>query len=264
MTINIKRHANTNFYRIEYNGFTFFAYQPWWDQRVIHGFANRSLDVSNGNFLESAGIRDCLHLHQQIHSDIVIDINTHSSYSAQPADGWFINDWRNIKGIFGIKTADCVPVLIKAGSAMANLHAGWQGVVNGILDSGWKLVQSSSCSRDEVEVLLGPSAQGCCYEIGQDLVDTFQNKFATLINQEQNEHSVLSRVGNKTHIDLKMLIKAWFISLGILPSKIHDLRHCTICDLSYFSYRREHNLSGRQLTFISNLEPLEIITRTKF
>ena len=64
--------------------------------------------------------------------------------------------------------ADCLPVLLAAEGAVAALHCGWQP-----LAAGSSTRASRRCARSAatgpIIAALGPSARGCCYEVGEEV-----------------------------------------------------------------------------------------------
>lgn len=149
----------------------------------------------------------------------------------------------NAAGVLaGVKTADCVPILIgdPVTSAFAAIHAGWRGtlaeVATKALDRMEDVYQTNP--RD-VRVAIGPAAASCCYEVGPDVIDPFRRKFAgqDLFRDTRSEHAC---------INLLAANRAQLISAGVDPDRISSAPLCTMCrtDL-FFSYRREKSLHGK-------------------
>lgn len=149
----------------------------------------------------------------------------------------------NAAGVLaGVKTADCVPILIgdPVTSAFAAIHAGWRGtlaeVATKALDRMEDVYQTNP--RD-VRVAIGPAAASCCYEVGPDVIDPFRRKFAgqDLFRDTRSEHAC---------INLLAANREQLISAGVDPDRISSAPLCTMCrtDL-FFSYRREKSLHGK-------------------
>ena len=69
-----------------------------------------------------------------------------------------------------VTVADCVPVfLAHPKGASALLHAGWRGVVNGVLDAGIRALCAMGCRPADLIVHLGPAICGSCYEVGPEV-----------------------------------------------------------------------------------------------
>jgi YfiH family protein len=129
----------------------------------------------------------------------------------------------------GVRVADCVPILLadsKTG-AVAAVHAGWRGVVAGVIASAMKLHAFDLAA-------IGPCIGTCCFEIGDDVI-------------EKLRPHVKDR-----HGDLRGAVRAQLVSAGLQNAHIDDVAGCTKCDEArFFSYRRDGESSGRHLAVIS-------------
>jgi copper oxidase (laccase) domain-containing protein len=68
----------------------------------------------------------------------------------------------------GVRTADCVPVLVadRVTGDVAAIHAGWRGVVRGVVPAS--LARLGGRSGDCLAAI-GPCIGPCCFEVGQDV-----------------------------------------------------------------------------------------------
>ena len=155
-------------------------------------------------------------LPKQIHSNIVVYVDSYDKKIE--ADG-VITDKTGFK--IGIKTADCVPILLKSKNYVGAIHAGWRGLYNGILKEAFSLFESFS--EKPHFAFIGPSAKECCYEVGPE----FQNYFKSL-----------KTVNGKLFFDTQ---KEAISQLKSLNSSIELLVYdtCTICNKEIPSYRRD-------------------------
>jgi len=143
----------------------------------------------------------------------------------------------------GVKTADCVPLLIgdpKTG-AFAAVHAGWRGTLAEIgVVAVRRLVNEYNVQPENLRVAIGASAGPCCYEVGNDVIDAFTQKFPNaekLFAPTREGHAL---------IDLLKSNQDQLIAAGVRPDRIHTAPICTMCrtDL-FFSYRREKSVNGK-------------------
>lgn len=149
----------------------------------------------------------------------------------------------NASGVFaGVKTADCVPILIGDATtrSFAAVHAGWRGTLAEVALKALGRMSDEYGSRvEQVRVAIGPAAGSCCYEVGIDVIDPFNNRFPDqhLFTQTREHHAC---------IDLLRANRTQLISAGVDPDRIHIAPLCTMCrtDL-FFSYRREKNVYGK-------------------
>ena len=178
----------------------------------------------------------------QVHSDKVKIVetekdikNTNEKYDA------LISDSSNI--LIGVKTADCVPVLLgdAANRAFAAVHAGWRGTVESIAGKAIeKMRESYGTKPRDLVCAIGPAAGCKNYEVGKDVIDAFEEKFSTcgkLFIETRKNHAL---------IDLHLANKEQLINSGVAEENIFIAPFCTMerTDL-FFSYRKEKNLYGK-------------------
>jgi YfiH family protein len=129
-----------------------------------------------------------------------------------------------------VLVADCLPVALSCGNAVAMLHAGWRGLAAGILSDGLRAIRGH-CPEAEVQAAIGPGVGVCCYEVGEDVHRAFARYGADV------------RRGGK--LDLRAVAQAQLLQGG--ARVIHDLPLCTSCSSElFFSHRRDRGVTGRQ------------------
>jgi YfiH family protein len=150
----------------------------------------------------------------------------------------------NLPGVLaGIKTADCVPILIgdpKTG-AFAAVHAGWRGTLAAIVTNALeRMARENGVRAQDVRVAIGPAAGACCYEVGSAVIDAFKERFP-----RSDELFTPTREGH-ARVDLLKANRDQLISMGVATERVHTSSLCTMCrtDL-FFSYRREKSLHGK-------------------
>ncbi|MGI8494186.1 MAG: peptidoglycan editing factor PgeF, partial [Pyrinomonadaceae bacterium] len=157
--------------------------------------------------------------------------------------------------LIGVKTADCVPVLIGDAKtkAFAAIHAGWRGTAQSIVPKAIAKMRENFGTRSEdLTVAIGAAALACCYEIGQDVIDAFAQNFP---------HSErLFKTTRKGHamVDLHLANREQLLNAGVAPENIFAAPLCTMDRAdTFFSYRVEKNLygkTGRLLSVIGRSE----------
>lgn len=144
----------------------------------------------------------------------------------------------------GVRTADCTPVLVgdRESGAVVAIHAGWRGVVRGVIAAGVRALEAKSPSS--LVAAIGPCIEVCCFEVGDDV--------AAEIASACGDASVVHRDrGSKPHVDMRRAPRAQLRALGIDDARIEDVAGCTKCDASrFFSYRRDGARSGRHISVI--------------
>jgi YfiH family protein len=145
--------------------------------------------------------------------------------------------------LVGVKTADCVPVLIGdvRKKTFAAVHAGWRGTVRSIVVRAIEKMQAEFGSElKDMIAAIGPAAGCKNYEIGRDVIDEFTNAF------EGAEKYFSPTSEDHAYIDLHLANKDQLLSCGVPLEAIYTAPYCTMerIDL-FFSYRVEKKLYGK-------------------
>jgi polyphenol oxidase len=134
----------------------------------------------------------------------------------------------------GVRVADCVPVLVadEASGGVAAIHAGWRGVVAGVVGAGIELL-----GPGKLVAAIGPCIGACCFEVGADVAERIG--------------FVVHRKGDKAYVDLRAAVRAQLRARGLDDRRIEDVPGCTKHEPELFhSYRRDGAGSGRMLAAI--------------
>lgn len=143
----------------------------------------------------------------------------------------------------GVRVADCVPVLVatRDEGEIAAIHAGWRGVVGGVVAAGVARLKG----RDRIAAI-GPCIGGCCFEVGAEVVPQVLAAGAV----ENDPSIVVRRDGAKAYLDLRRAVRLQLVRAGV--ADVVDVAGCTRCDETrFFSYRRDGSESGRHLAVIA-------------
>ena len=197
---------------------------------MVHGFGTRTSQYPPGIITL-----------RQIHSCVVWEA---SHVSDGVSDGVVAEGdalVSRIPGVLvGIRTADCVPILIAdpVTRAVAALHAGWRGTAGWMVAAAIRTICANGTSRPgDLIAAIGPSIGACCYETGPEVALQFDRAF----------HSGTT-VAGAAHIDLRAANEAQLRSSGV--SNIWKSPECTFCSGDrYYSYRREREEAGRMISF---------------
>lgn len=131
-----------------------------------------------------------------------------------------------------VMTADCLPIALAGGGAVAIVHAGWRGLADGIVAEGVGSVRALGRGEGTIVAAIGPGAGGCCYQVGEEVHERF--------------HPYGARARRGDNLDLKAVAEAQLLAAGV--SEVHDAGLCTICSPPslFFSHRRDDGVTGRQ------------------
>jgi polyphenol oxidase len=140
--------------------------------------------------------------------------------------------------------ADCVPVLLADPEAgvVAAVHAGRVGARVGVVPAALEAMRSAGAALDRVEVLLGPSVCGECYEVPADMrADVEAHLPGSACRTRKGTPGLDLRAGL-----WRQLADAGVARIGLDP-------RCTVEDRSLFSHRR-NGTTGR-LAALTWIEP---------
>ncbi|XOB60844.1 peptidoglycan editing factor PgeF [Campylobacterota bacterium DY0563] len=125
-----------------------------------------------------------------------------------------------------VMVADCIPILMfdKFEGVIAAVHAGRNSTFQKISEKTvLKMIDEFNCKPENIEVIMGPSIQKCCYEVDEKLSNIVKINFG--IEFEKNRY-----------LDLQGINKKQLKDLGVRNITIND--RCTMCSgADYFSYR---------------------------
>jgi YfiH family protein len=145
----------------------------------------------------------------------------------------------------GVRVADCVPVLVGAleTGSVAAIHAGWRGVVQGVIPAA--LEELGRDGRTRFVAAIGPCIGPCCFEVGDDVA-------AQIESASEGAAVVARRLGAKCYVDLRRAVRAQLVRGGLADEDVDDVAGCTRCDASrFFSFRRDGADAGRHLGVIA-------------
>ncbi|HBL30932.1 MAG TPA: multi-copper polyphenol oxidoreductase [Acidobacteria bacterium] len=147
--------------------------------------------------------------------------------------------WTDRAGlVLSVVTADCVPVVLAGPEGMAAVHAGWRGLVDGVLPATLDRLPGPLSAWT---AWIGPAIGVCCYEVGEEVA-----KRVTAVGGP--EVAVPGPAG-KPHLDLPGVARRQLTAAGV--GTVLGLVRCTRCDAErLYSYRREGKGAGRNIAFI--------------
>jgi YfiH family protein len=263
--------TETGFYWRETDGVRALVCAPLEDDGFVNGFSTRLGGVSEmpANALNLAGFNEdaaenilenrrrflklfpgewtlagCWQVHG---ADVRV---VHTAEEAKPAENQrgetvycdvIVSDAKGV--LAGVKTADCVPILIgdPVTGAFAAVHAGWRGSLGTAVIAGVeRLAKEYDARPADLRVAIGASAGPCCYEVGSEVIEAFSSKFV-----DGEKLFTPTRPGHAM-VDLLKANREQLISTGVKAERIHTAPLCTMCrtDL-FFSFRKEKRVYGK-------------------
>jgi YfiH family protein len=204
---------------------------------AIHGNDNNVSVSENRSILrEYYGLPSDPVWINQTHSPICVDAS--STKRIVEADASFTI---NPGVVCAILTADCLPVFVskKDGSMVGIAHAGWKGLISGVIEN---LIESFHCNGGDLVVHLGPAISKNYFEVGVEIKDLYLSK-------NSNFARSFSFYRHKYYLDLYDAAKVILESFNITLISGGD--RCTFKESDeFFSYRRDGVNSGRMAHLI--------------
>lgn len=140
-----------------------------------------------------------------------------------------------------VLTADCLPVLLceRHGSCVAAVHAGWRGLLNGVLESTLKALP---VDVDQLVCWLGPAIGPHGFEVEETVRQQFIDRY------QRHQKAFRPVQAGKYAADIYQLARNILTAHGV--KAIFGGGHCTYTENArFFSYRRDSN-TGRMATMI--------------
>ena len=142
--------------------------------------------------------------------------------------------------VCAVMTADCLPVLLcnRQGTRVAALHAGWRGLLNGILEVG---IDAMPGPVGQLLAWIGPGIGPQAFEVGDEVREAF-------MRTDPAANAAFVRHRERWLADLPALARLRLRSVGV--NAIFGGDECTYRDSQrFFSYRRDGQ-TGRQASLI--------------
>jgi YfiH family protein len=188
-----------------------------------------SLDLQNGAAARAA-IQKLLSTPQltfmnQVHGDVVQVISESVSDSPE-ADG-LVTTQRSVS--LAVQVADCLPLLLQSDHAVAAVHVGRKGLLNGVAVKA--IAAMKELGAKNITGVVGPHICKNCYKVDQQMLEEITN-----------QHPATKSTGRNLNL---------FAGLAAQISEIPltNLDICTLEDPNYFSFRRGGE-TGRQVGVI--------------
>jgi YfiH family protein len=182
--------------------------------------------------------------------------------------------------LLGVRVADCGPVLLATadGSVVASVHAGWRGVVAGVLPATVANMQKLHASRVRAGVssasgggliaAIGPCLSAREFEVGEDVREEIER--ATKMHLDSGKHArdieapefqsltlTERSTRNRPLVDLVRCMNLQLRAHGV--RQVDESCHaCTAGDAKrFFSHRRDAGRTGRMLAVIGPAQSKE-------
>ena len=149
-----------------------------------------------------------------------------------------------------VSVADCVPILIgdPRSGAVAAVHAGWRGTLARTAARAVEaLAREVGANASDLLAAIGPAIGPCCYDVSRDLAECFREDLGARVAEVRSSGA---------RVDLWLANEIVLRQAGLSRERIEVLGRCTACEFdTFFSHRRDHGRTGRQVGFIAPADP---------
>jgi polyphenol oxidase len=208
------------------------------NRHAIEGDDPATVERNRAALIDLAGLPSAPHWLKQVHGTDVVRCDVRPAGDEPVADA-SVTDVPGI--VLAILTADCLPVVFasEAGDEVGAAHAGWRGLVAGVLEA---TIAAMRTPPDRLLAWLGPAAGPQAYEIGHEVFHAFVDRDPVAASAFAE-----TRPGH-WRVDLYALARIRLARAGV--SRIFGGGLCTISEPQrFFSHRRDAR-TGRMATLV--------------
>ena len=137
-----------------------------------------------------------------------------------------------------VLAADCAPIALVAGGAVAAVHCGWRGLLAGTVDAAVRRVRERG--REPVRAVVGPCISPEHYEFGAEELAQMTRRLGPSV-AARTETGALA-------LDLRAGVGVALASAGVDDRT--DVDVCTYASADHFSHRRD-GVTGRQALIVT-------------
>ena len=167
---------------------------------------------------------------RQVHGSDVVVVERPGEHAGMRADAAVTAE---SGAALAVQSADCAPVAIMGEDTVGVAHAGWRGLVAGVVpalvEASCRLNPPRLREPQGLRAVVGPCIRPCCYEFDADDLDVVAGVTG---------ESVRSRTASgRPALDLVSGIRAALASAGV--ERCDDVGVCTGCSPRHWSHRTE-------------------------
>ena len=173
---------------------------------------------------------------RQVHLTSCLVLKSGDPIPSEPveADG-ILTDRKDV--LVGVSAADCLPLFLISRRVCGVLHAGWRGVLGGILPLAVHTLRHEfGVQPDELQLFTGPAIRSCCFEVSTAVWSCFPPESRL-------------KTDSTWRLDMLQVIERQWKECGAGTPAVH-LGRCTVCGTpKLHSFRRDRG-RGRNFAFL--------------
>lgn len=159
---------------------------------------------------------------QQVHGARVVVVATPGEHAGEEADAAVT---ATPGCALAVRSADCAPVVLLGTRTVGVVHAGWRGLVAGVVAAAVEALRA--LDDDVVAAHLGPCIRPGCYEFVGPERDLVVERFGPSV--------AAATTWGSPALDLPTAVRLALAETGV--AHLHDGAGCTACDRRWFSHR---------------------------
>lgn len=174
---------------------------------------------------------------RQVHGAEVMTVTAPGEGAGRAADAAVTT---TAGAVLVVQTADCAPVLFSGNGGLGVAHAGWRGIVDGVLEATVAALIDLGATPDRA--VLGPCIRAGCYEFGPTDLDVVADRYGPAVRAETS--------GGAPALDVAAAVRVALDRQGI---ELDDHGVCTACSSQHWSHRARQDAERQAL--VAWLEP---------
>ncbi len=178
---------------------------------------------------------------RQVHGARVVEVTEPGAHAGDEADAAVT---ATPGAVLAVHTADCAPVLLESADAavVGAAHAGWRGLVAGVLEE--TVASMGRLGATGIRAEVGPHIRGRCYEFGVDELRSVADRYGD---------DVRATTGWGTPaLDLTAAVRGALDAVGV---EVSDRGGCTACEPHRLWSHRARGDRERMAATIAIVEP---------
>jgi YfiH family protein len=179
---------------------------------------------------------------RQVHGGRVYPADVAGATSGRPAPEADAAVSAEPDAVLSVLTADCAPVALVAPGVIGAVHAGWRGIMAGVLQAA--VAEIRQRSSGPITAVLGPCIHPECYEFSAADLEPIAARLGPEVRGET--------AGGQLALDLPVAVALALTEADV--TDITDIGVCTACSADHFSHRRDaplHGVTGLQTMLVA-------------
>ena len=127
--------------------------------------------------------------------------------------------------VLSVQVADCAPIALVGRSAVGVVHAGWRGLVAGVIPAAVDAMRAIGAT--EIEAVVGPCIEPACYQFGASDLDGIAQRLGETVRATTGDGAPA--------LDLRAGVRAALEAAGV--RQITEDTTCTACSSTHWSHR---------------------------